>query len=376
MSRRPIRRRADRAAQPSPSLQQAERTRVLWQGRKLIFFGGCDYHRLSSHPRVCEALREGLEKFGLNVAASRVTTGNHPIYEELEAALARFFGVPAAVLAPGGYQSNLMVAQALASEMDHVILDDGAHSSLAEAAERFECPVLKFEHDNIEELIGIARSLGGLSQPILLTDGMFAHDGSVAPLRAYAELLPSRAWMLVDDAHGAGVIGKAGRGTLAYEGMGRSRIVQTITLSKAFGVYGGAVLCGQALANGIVKKSKLYAGATPLPLPLANAALEAVKLLENDGSFVERLERNALFVKARLFEKGWENAATPGPIVSFVPKSERQATALKRRLLDAGIFPSLIRYGNGPAGGYFRFAISSEHTQEQLEKLVEALTGF
>jgi 8-amino-7-oxononanoate synthase len=153
-------------------------------------------------------------------------------------------------------------------------------------------------------------------------------------------------------------------------------VVQTITLSKGFGVYGGAVLCSQSLARRIMVKGRLFAGATPLPLPLVNATLASLKLVSTDRSLVERLQRNAYFVKARLLEAGWPDAATPGPIVSFVPASARQAGALKKRLLDGGILPPLIRYGNGPAHGYFRFAISSAHTQEQLENLVSVLTEF
>ena len=130
-----------RAPTLPPPLQQTDRTFVLAGGRKVTYFGGCDYFRLSSHPAVLAAMSKGLERFGLNVAASRKTTGNHRLYELLEERLAGFFGVEAAVLVSSGYVSNLAVAQALAGQFTHALLDDGAHNSLVDATKFLDCPV-------------------------------------------------------------------------------------------------------------------------------------------------------------------------------------------------------------------------------------------
>src|SRR6185503_6182981 len=127
-------------------LQQVERTFVLRQGRKLSYFGGCDYFRLSSHPAVLKALRTGLEQFGLTVAASRKTTGNHSLYEKLESALATFFGVDAAVLVSNGYVANLVATQALEGEFTHALIDERAHGSLLDAAGLLGCPIRRFKH--------------------------------------------------------------------------------------------------------------------------------------------------------------------------------------------------------------------------------------
>ena len=223
----------NRATTLPPALQLDGRTHVLLRGRKLCYFGGCDYFRMASHPRVLEALRDGLRNFGLNVSASRMTTGNHPVYGRLERSLAAFFGAQSATLAPNGWMPNAMLTQALAGRFSHVLMDERAHASLADAARLLDCPVLKFRHRDAANLALIIRRLGAV-KPLLMTDGMFSSDGSIAPLRKYLDALPRGGMVLLDDAHGAGVLGPTGRGTPQHLGVPMSRIIQTITLSKAF----------------------------------------------------------------------------------------------------------------------------------------------
>jgi 7-keto-8-aminopelargonate synthetase-like enzyme len=239
------------------------------------------------------AMQSGLKKFGLNVAASRLTTGNHALYGQLEKELASFFGAESALLISTGYLTNLIVAQALAAGFSHVLLDDKAHPSLADAAQLFDCPVLRFKSRHVQDALRAAKRCGPGSKLILLTDGMFARDGSPAPLREYQRALPRDTRFLVDDAHGAGVLGKTGRGIPEHAGVGRSRVIQTITLSKAFGAYGGAILCDRALRQKILDRSHMFIGSTPLPLPLANAALCAVQILKSNSAHRRRLYRNA-----------------------------------------------------------------------------------
>ncbi len=357
----------------APPLQQVDRTFVLHRGKKLSYFGGCDYFRLSSHPAVAQALREGLAKYGLNVAASRVTTGNHALYELLEERLAKFFGVESATLVSIGYMSNLALAQALAGEFSHALMDSGAHCSLRDAAAFFECPVVEFNHRDTPSLARALRRCGQSARPVLLTDGLFARDGELAPLGEYLRALPSGGLVAVDDAHGAGTLGPTGRGTAEHLGVPTRRIFQTITLSKAFGVYGGAILGPRALQRKIHARSAVFAGQTPLPLPLACAAIASLEILQTDSSLRERLAANTRFVKNALREAGLRVANTPSPIIQVVPRSPRDMARLKERLLGRRIYPTHIRYPGGPAGGYFRFALSSEHGQDQLEGLVAAV---
>ena len=358
--------------EPEP-LQQVDRTFVRHHHRKLTYFSGCDYFRLASHPAVLKAAHDGLDKFGLNVSAARLTTGNHPIYPALEKELAKFFTSPDALLLSNGYQTNLAVAQALAGTFSHALVDERAHSALLDAASLLNCPVLRFKHRDTEAFAAAVARCGRGARPVVLTDGMFSHDGSIAPLKAYLKHLPADGLILVDDAHGAGVLGKTGKGSLEAEGVGRKQIIQCLTLSKAFGCYGGAALGPRALQEKILARSRLFVGSTPLPLPLASAALRAVKILRADKSLRRRLFQNSDYVKSALRHAGLQIPAAPGPIIPLHLEKAAAVATLKKNLLAAKIYPPFIQYPGGPANGYFRFVISSEHSRAQLDNLIEVL---
>jgi 7-keto-8-aminopelargonate synthetase-like enzyme len=356
-------------------LQQVERTCVIYgRRRKLAYFGGCDYFRLSTHPRVISAVSEGLVKYGLNVAASRFTTGNHRLYEVLEAKLAQFFEVEQALVTSSGYAANLVAAQALAGEFTHLLMDERAHASLVDATCFLQSPVLKFAHCEPAKLAGALQDLGHDARPLVVTDGLFAQDGALAPLPEYLGILPAGGSILVDDAHGAGVLGQKGRGTVEHLNAQSDRLFLTATLSKAFGTYGGVILGARDFIQKALRRSRLFPGNTPLPLPLVAAALAALDVLQTDQAMRARLRHNTACVKAALRSAGFPVVDNPSPIVSLVPQDAPGATQLSKRLLARGIYPCLIRYPGGPPQGSFRFALSSEHTPAQLEGLIEALT--
>jgi 8-amino-7-oxononanoate synthase len=356
-------------------LQQIDRTMVLHRGRKLIYFGGCDYFRLPSHPEVLRALHEGAKKFGLNAAASRLTTGNHVLFGKLETELARFFRVERAALLSNGYATNLAFTQTFASDFTHAWMDERAHGSQRDATEALSCPVRSFRHRDPRDLRRALARCGRRACPLVITDGMFSHDGSTAPLQEYLDALPRNGVLLVDDAHGAGTLGKRGRGTPEVYGVRNSRLVQTISLSKAFGVYGGAILGTAKMIEAIQNRSRIFSGNTPPPLPLVNATLASVRILKSDDSLRARLNTNTARIKRTLRAAGFSIIDNFSPIVPLLPQNASHALRISRALLRAGIFPSLIRYGSTPPPGYFRFAISSEHTSAQLDLLAEVLIG-
>ena len=318
-------------------------------------------------------MRQGLDRFGLNVAASRFTTGNHELYQQLEWELIRFFGVETATLVSNGYATNLALAQGLAGEFSHALIDSRAHQSLRDCLPFLEARVIEFPHADVEAVSKLIRRCGKRSRILLLTDGMFSHNGTLAPLREYLKLLPRASRIIVDDAHGAGTLGRRGRGTCEALGIQSGQIIQTISLSKAFGVYGGAILGSKALREKLLKRSRLLRGNTPLPLPLTNAALGAVRLLREDATLRRRLVANTEFVKGQLRSES-SNVEPGTPIVSIFPKTPTEARRLHHQLLAARIFPTQIEYADKQA--YFRFAISSEHSRAELESLVLVLREF
>jgi 8-amino-7-oxononanoate synthase len=356
-----------------PCLQQLDRTLVREKRRTYVYFGGCDYFRISSYPAVLEAVREGLERYGLNVAASRMTTGNHLVYERLEERLAQFFGVKSALFFSTGYHTNLAVAEGLLGEFTHVLVEDRSHSSLLESAPRFGAQVKIFQHRDPEDLGRVLKGCGKGIRPILLTEGLCAWDGTVAPLGRFLGILPKAGWVLLDDAHGAGVLGATGKGSWEMEGIGRERLIQTVTLSKAFGVYGGAILGTEKLRRKILARSKIFTGNTPLPLPLAYAGMKSVELLARDGSFRARLESNVVHVKEALRKANLNVPENVSPIIVLHGRKASGVRRVQNKLRAAGIYPSFIQYPGGAEGGFFRFALSSEHTRGQLDRLIEVL---
>ena len=362
-----------RAVSLAPTLQQTDRTFVRHQGRRLIYFGGCDYFRLASHPDVLRALHEGADRFGLNVAASRTTTGNHALFVRLEKVLAKFFGVERAALFSSGYTTNLAFTQTYAGRFTHALIDERTHHSPRDAASFLSCPLRPFRHRDVKHLRQELRACGKSARPLIITDGLFSHDGSTAPLTEYLAALPHRGMLLVDDAHGAGTLGRTGRGTPEVCGVRDPRLVQTISLSKAFGVYGGAVLGSAAVIEAIQSRSHIFIGNTPPPLPLVNATLQSLQILRSDRSLRQRLHANITRLKTTLRAAGLETPDNLSPLVAVVPRTARHAARTAQELRGAGIYPPLIHYSGGLPHGYFRLAISSEHTAAQLDTLAEVL---
>ena len=200
----------------APPLRFVDSTHVHCGGRQLCYFGGCDYFRLSRHPKVLGALSQGLRAEGLNASASRMTTGNHPVYQRLERELARFFDCRSATLVSAGYLSNLVAAQALAGEFTHALIDERAHSSLHDAVLFLRCPTHSFRHQSVPDAARVARRCGPRARLVLLTDGVFAHDGSVAPLDGYSRILSKRGVDFPKGMFGFG-LGRGGGGRLSAQ---------------------------------------------------------------------------------------------------------------------------------------------------------------
>ena len=335
---------------PEP-IQQIDRTWAIWRGQTLAYFAGCDYFRMASHPAVLNAAREALDRYGLNVGASRYTTGNHVLYDQLESALMEFFGIQSATLVANGFLTNLAVVETLRGDFEGIAIDARAHPSLVKAAELSGVPIRTFRHRDVENFRDV---VGRCKKALAMTDRVFAHDGSIAPLDEYEKALPTDCWIIVDDSHGAGVVD--------FPKRLRERVVRTMTLSKAFGSFGGAILGSHTLAKKL-EQSSILRGSTPFPLPNAAAALASLKLLKQ-VEFRERLRANFLRATGRVSE---------APIFSIEPSD---AEKFSSALLKGGVFPSRIQYPGGPSGGYFRFAISSEHTRAQLDALAQLKNGI
>jgi 8-amino-7-oxononanoate synthase len=354
-----------------PELMPVGRTEVLFAGRKLTFFGGNDYHRLSSHPEVVAALTEAALRYGLNTAGSRVTTANHPLYLALEAQAAAFLGTEAAAVCAAGYMSNAMLMQAVAGEFTVLFLEEIAHPSLAEAAILSGLPTIRFRHCDAEDLAQACRThVKAGDRPLVLTDGVFANTGELAPLADYADVLrPYDGRIHIDDCHAFGVIGLEGRGSWEEAGLDRALVLQAGTLSKALGGFGGIVAGTNDLITTLRARSTVFIGSTPLPLPIAAAAAKAAAILGAEPERIALLRRRALALKPALRALGFAVSEGPSPICSVTFRDEARNRALYDLLLANDIYPSFINYPGCPPGGHFRFTLSSEHNEDQIARL-------
>ncbi len=360
-----------------PILEPTDITRVWHRGRRLSYFAGSDYFRLSWHETVRSAVAEAARNAGINAAASRLTTGNLPIYCELEQALGRYFRGGTATLTSSGYAAPLVAAQALAAHHTHVLIDARAHACLVDAARLTGLPTRPFLHRDPASLATALRRCGRAARALVLTDGLFPPAGNPAPIRDLCDVVPPPHTLLVDDAHGVGVLGRRGRGTVEWSGVPLRRVVLTCTLSKALGAYGGVVLGPRSLRAAVLERSGLFTGNTVLPPPIAAGALAALTVLEREGPARRaRLEANVQNARAAFSDAGLAVPAGPAPTFVVALPSERDNRRLEKALLDAGIYPSLIRYPNGPCDRFFRFAVSSEHTVAEVEALRRVLGGF
>ncbi len=360
----------------APELRFVERTKVVFAGRIYTFFGGNDYHRLSSHPDVVRTLSDAAAAHGLSTAGSRLTTGNHRVLVELERALARFLGVEAALIVSSGYLTNLSLLEAIGSEFHRVFLDATSHSSVAEPCRRFPPDsVHRFRHLDPEDLAAQMRSsLRPGERPLVLTDGVFPSNGDLAPVGEYLPIVrKAEGALLVDDAHAIGVVGPTGKGSAEERGLGPGQVLQTGTLSKALGAFGGLIAVSSDVARRIQESSLAFSGATGIPPPIAAAALRSIEILGADPGRISGFRTRTLDWKRRIRALGFAVPDSCVPIASIAFADEVRRKALREALVAQGVYPPFITYPGAPAGGHFRFTFSSEHSETEFRALEDAL---
>lgn len=353
-----------------PQIEPRGPRHVLWQGQEYLFFGGNDYHRLAFHPEVLEAACEAARKWGLNPSGSRTTNANHPVYEALEHALAQFLGAEAAAVVSAGYLSNLALLQALGGRFTHALVDEQAHSSLVDAAKAAGLALAAYKHRNVESLAEALSGLPAAAKPVVLTDGVFASTGRIAPLKEIQALgVP----VVVDDAHGMGTLGPGGTGSWSECGAARANLFQTGTLSKGLGGFGGVVAADRDTIEDIKARSLAFAGSTPMPIPMAAAALKSLEILTREPERVALLQCRSLGVKRELRAMGFSIEEQAAPICSVTFLDETKNQRLYERLKNERIYPSFVNYPGSPPGGHFRFTLSSAHEEADIERLLSAV---
>ncbi|MFQ3588658.1 MAG: pyridoxal phosphate-dependent aminotransferase family protein [Fimbriimonadaceae bacterium] len=358
-----------------PQLRPAGKTRVVFEGRKLLFFAGTDYHRLSRHPELLAAAKEAMDDFGLTASGSRATTANHPLLGQLEQALTEFLGSESVLLTPNGYLAPTVLLQGNADRFAAAYLDERAHPALWDAAAASGLPAHPFPHADAGALADrVGKTLPPGGRPVVVTDAVFAALGDPAPVLELLEVSDRFGGQLVlDEAHAVAVLGPSGKGLAEHLGVPLHRVWRTGTLGKGFGAAGGFVAADAATVSDCVAKSRAFVGASPLALPIAAAALAGVRLLTRDRTLIESLQTKALGFKQVLREMGVDQVDLPMPIAALTLGDPERNRSLSDTLLEWGIYPPFIDYPGSLPGGQFRFAIASAHSDMEIDALVEAL---
>jgi 8-amino-7-oxononanoate synthase len=340
--------------------------RVVRDGRPLLSFCCNDYLALSHHAALKAAAVEATQRHGVGSGASRLVTGNHPLFGELERRLARLKGTEAACVFGSGYLANSGIIPALIDREDLVLIDELAHACLWAGARLSRATVLPFRHSDVAHLETLlAEHRGRHPRALIATDGVFSMDGDLAPLPALAEVaLYHDAWLMTDDSHGIGVVG-GGRGSTFAHGAKVDVPLQMGTLSKAIGGYGGYLCASSAVIDLIHNRARTFIYSTGLPPATAAAAIAALDLIERDPAYA------ALpLAKARTFTRLLNLPEATSPIVPVVI-GEAGAALKASQLLEAeGFLVIAIRPPTVPAGtARLRFTFSAAHPDAEIERL-------
>ena len=357
------------------TLTRRDGVRVEVDGRWLTEFCGNDYLGLSQQFEVVSALQDGAARDGIGAGASHLVSGHHAVHDALEREVAQWLGYPRGLLFGSGFTANLAVQQALLQEGDVCVQDRLNHASLLDASHLAGCRLRRYPHGDAE---GALRQLKHAPDgaAMLATDGVFSMDGDVAPLRALT--LVSRmqqALLYVDDAHGVGVRGPEGRGSVAEAKLGHAEVpLQLVTLGKALGGYGAIVLGDDALIQHLCETARPYIYTTALPPAQAAATLAAVKHARRDQWRREKLQGLVGRFRTSAQRHGLELFDSDSPIQPVMCGSDSTAMAMSAALENAGYLVTAIRPPTVPEGkARLRITLSALHMPAEVDALVEIL---
>jgi 8-amino-7-oxononanoate synthase len=348
------------------SLAETQRTgviEVMRAGRKLISFSCNDYLNLSRHPDVMAAAKAAIDTYGAGSGASRLVTGNHPLFGALEARLAQIKGTDAALIFGSGYLANIGIIPALAGNGDLIVADELVHSCMHVGAALSGAKVVTFAHNDADALAAaLAAGRGAAKNCLILTESVFSMDGDRAPLGLLADLADAHdAWLMTDDAHGFGVVSTDPAAARAPLQMG--------TLSKAAGAYGGYCCASRPVIDLLVNRARSLIYSTGLSPADAGASLASLEIIAKGGELNKRPLTNA-----RLFTQIMALDEAASPIVPLVLGDAERALALSEGLEAAGFLVAAIRPPTVPMGtARLRFTFSAGHSEDQVSALADAV---
>lgn len=358
-----------------PVLESANDAEVVIDGKSVINLCSNNYLGFATHPRLKKAAIEAIEKYGVGAGAVKTIAGNLDLHEQLEAELAKFKKEEAVMLFQSGFNCNAGVIQAITQAGDLIISDELNHASIIDGVRLSRADKAVFKHSDMQDLERILlEKRKQYKQVLIITDGVFSMDGDLAELPEIVELAEKYECLTyVDDAHGSGVLGENGRGTVDHFHL-HGRIDFTIgTLSKAFGVIGGYVAGRKVMKEWLAHRARPLLFSTYLPPAVVAPLLEAVKMLNESDEYTKACWDNANYFKTKMKDAGFDIGHSETPITPVFIGDEAKTVSFSKALLSEGVYVSPIIFPTVPKGtGRVRVMVSAVHTKAQLDRAIDA----
>jgi len=349
---------------------------LVVDGQQVLNFCSNNYLGLASHPHLAEAAKQAIDRYGIGPAAVRTIAGTMGLHLELERRLAAFKGVEAAISFQSGYTANLGTLPALVGKEDVIFSDELNHASIIDGSRLSGATIVRYAHRDPADLKKQITSskASGYRRGLIVTDGVFSMDGDVAPLDAILAVAREHDCLLmVDDAHGEGVLGRGGRGIVDHFGLHGQVDVEVGTLSKAFGVVGGVVAGPQRIIDWLRQRGRPFLFSSAMTVPDVAACLAGLDLLEGSTELVDRLWANTEYFKREMQGLGFDTGASTTPITPIMLGEAPLAQDFSRKLFEAGVFAMAIGFPTVPRGkARIRVMISAAHTSEDLDRGLSA----
>lgn len=340
-------------------------------GNKVLNFSSNNYLGLANHPRLVDAAKQAIDSYGIGPAAVRSIAGTMDLHLELEARLARFKGVEAAVTLQSGFSANLAAIPALVGKQDVIYSDELNHASIIDGCRLSGAKVIRYAHCDPADLeLQIqAHKDDGYGRALIITDGVFSMDGDVAPLdKIYAVAARHNYLLMVDDAHGEGVLGAGGRGIVDHFGLHGKVDVEIGTMSKAFGVVGGVVAGRKEIADWLRQRGRPFLFSSAVAVPDVAACIAAIDVLEESTELVDRLWSNTEYFKQAMQALGFDIGKSTTPITPVMLGEAPLAQKFSKRLFEEGVFAMPLSFPTVPRGkARIRVMISAAHSRDDLD---------
>lgn len=350
---------------------------IVIDGQRVLNLCANNYLGLANHPRLKDAAKRAIDEYGIGPGAVRTIAGTMSPHVQLEERLAKFKGAEAVITLQSGFTANLATIPALVGRGDVIFSDRLNHASIIDGCRLSRAQIVAYEHNDVDDLRRKIDETTEYNRRLIVTDGVFSMDGDIAPLPELYEVAQEYDILLmVDDAHGEGVLGRGGRGIVDHFGLHGKVDVEVGTMSKAFGVVGGIVAGKQVIVDWLRQRARPFLFSSAMTIPDVAACIEAVDMLENSDELVSRLWSNADFFKREMSALGFDIGHSVTPIVPVMLGEAPLAQEFSRKLFDAGVFAMAIGYPTVPQGAArIRVMNTAAHSQSDLEQALAAFEG-